>query len=121
MAVCSEELRAGGPGAVVYRFPAARVRARAAARRRMMIRRRLVLGSVAASVIVATLLGGGTGVASRPGAPRAVVVEAGETLWDIAGAHAPSGIDPRAYVDAVVELNDLDGAPEAGQRLRLPR
>jgi hypothetical protein len=120
VAIRSEELRAPATGAVVYRFPAARVGARAA-RRRMMIRRRLVLGSVAASVIVVTLFGGGTGVASRPGAPRAVVVDAGQTLWDIARAHAPAGIDPRAYVDAVVELNDLDGAPEAGQRLRLPR
>jgi Tfp pilus assembly protein FimV len=87
----------------------------------MMIRRRLALGLVAASVGVATLFGGGTGVASRPGAPRAVVVESGQTVWDIARAHAPAGIDTRAYVDAVVELNDLDGAPEAGQRLRLPR
>ena len=122
MAVRREELRAGGPEAVIYRFPAAaHVGARAAARRRIMIRRRLVLGSAAASVVVATLLGGGTGVASRPGAPRAVVVDAGQTVWDIARAHAPSGTDPRAYVDAVIDLNDLDGAPEAGQRLRLPR
>jgi LysM domain len=118
MSVRSEEL---GPGAVLYRFPSARVRGRAAAHRRMMIRRRIVLSVVATAVGVATLFGGGTGVASRPGAPRAVVVRGGETLWDLARQHGPAGIDTRAYVDAVIELNDLEGPPEAGQRLRLPR
>jgi hypothetical protein len=51
-----------------------------------------------------------------------VVVEPGQTLWDLADRYAPEGMDLRAYVDAVVGLNDLDGrAPFAGERLRLPK
>jgi hypothetical protein len=118
MALCSEDL---SRDATVLRFPGERARTRAVARRHTVARRRIALGGVAAMVGVATLFGGGTGVASRPGAPRAVVVRAGDTLWDVARAHAPGGIDTRAYVDALIEINDLEGALQAGMRLRLPR
>ena len=84
-------------------------------------RRRSGTALVVLAVIVATLLAGGTAPASRPGAPRAVVVEAGDTLWGIAERYAPDGIDPRAYVDAVIELNELPGMPRAGQQIVLPR
>jgi LysM domain len=71
--------------------------------------------------VVAILLGVGTTPASRPGAPRAVVVRAGDTLWEVAARWAPDGIDRRAYVDALIELNDLSGMPVAGQMILLPR
>lgn len=72
-------------------------------------------------IVVLTLLGGGTAPASKPGAPRTVVVRSGQTLWGLAGRYAPEGFDARAYVDAVVAINDLSGPPVVGQRLRLPR
>lgn len=107
------------------RLPAERGSARPRAGARMMRRRRraalLAAGFVAGS---AFFVGGGPegrAVASRPGAPRHVLIRPGQTLWDLAERYAPRGIDPRAYVDAVSDLNDLDGGLPAGVRLRLPR
>lgn len=78
-------------------------------------------------VLAATLAGGllaaaprGEALASRPGAPARVVLGPGDTLWGVAERYAPQGVDPRAYVDALIELNDLRAAPEPGRRLRLP-
>jgi hypothetical protein len=69
-----------------------------------------------------TLIGGGTAPASKSSAPRAVVVRPGQTLWDLADRYAPEGVDPRAYVDAVVQINHLEGRPPAaGERIRLPK
>lgn len=118
MAVRSEDLVYGGD-AVVYRFPA--VAARRRARRRMMARRRLTLGTAALIVVAATLAGGGVAeTAPQSGRPRAVVVQPGDTLWGIAGEHAPEGSDVRVYVDALIEVNGLEGPLQAGTRLRLP-
>ncbi|HZA40357.1 MAG TPA: LysM peptidoglycan-binding domain-containing protein [Actinomycetota bacterium] len=108
-------------GAEVYRFPVDRARKRARKAAMLARRRRAGASLVVIAVVVATLLAGGSAPASRPGAPRAVVVESGGTLWGIAQRYAPEGIDKRAYVDAVVELNDLSGPPRAGQRIVLPR
>jgi nucleoid-associated protein YgaU len=105
----------------VYRFPVERARARARQEAMMSRRRRAGTALVTLAVIVATLLAGGTAPASRPGAPRAVVVAAGDTLWGIADRYAPDGIDRRAYVDALIEINELVGMPRAGQRIVLPR
>jgi hypothetical protein len=123
MALRSEDLVYDHPGRVL-RFP----RERAAARRRRQqlveARRRLAVVVAVVVVVAGVLLGGGTGgtaVASKPGAPKAVVLQSGESLWDVATEFAPSGIDPRAYVDALENLNDLTGAPRAGMQLRLPR
>lgn len=105
-------------------FRTERLRARAERRRRIAARRRAVAVSLLLLLIVGlTLMTGGTSAAtsSKKGAPKAVVVKSGETLWGIADRFAPDGTDPRAYVDALVELNHLEGAPQAGQRIRLPR
>ena len=59
---------------------------------------------------------------THPGRPatRAVTVEPGETLWQIAKAVEP-GADPRDTVDRIRELNGLSSAPvQAGQRLIVP-
>jgi hypothetical protein len=127
MAVRSEELgRHEGfparPGRVVA-FPTDRVRARAAASRRAEVRRRRVAAIFLPLLVVALIVAtgpGGTSVASRSGAPASVVLEAGETVWDLAERYAPESVDSRAYVDAVLELNDISGAPAAGERIRLP-
>ena len=119
MAVRSEDLAFGGADAAVYRFPA--VDARRRARRRMMARRRMTLATLAL-VVVATLAGGGVAeTAPETGGPRAVRVQPGDTLWGIAGDHAPRGTDVRAYVDALIELNGLEGPLQAGTKLRLPK
>jgi Tfp pilus assembly protein FimV len=61
-------------------------------------------------------------MASSPSAPKRVVVRPGQTLWAIAERYAPASVDPRAYVDALVEINDLDHAGvQPGDRIRLPR
>ena len=108
MAARQEDLDAR-PEAVVYAFPVARVR-RAAARERMLVRRRR---SVVASIALAA--------ASRPGTPRAVTVRRGDTLWGLATRYAPEGMDARPYLDAVVDLNGLEGTLQEGTRIRLPR
>jgi len=120
----------GGRDAVVYRFPSERVevreqRRRLAARRRRLVarRRRLALAGVTIVMSCGLLLAtgpSGTATASRDDAPRAVVMRSGDSLWDLAERYAPEGIDPRAYVDAVLSLNGMSGSPEAGQRVRLP-
>jgi hypothetical protein len=119
MALRQEELCAT-PSGVVLRFPTAAVRARV--RRQHVVRR---LGLIAAVIVtVATLIlatgPGGSAVASRTGAPAAVVVAPGETLWELAERYAQPGVDRRAYVDAIVDLNGLEGAVQAGERLELP-
>jgi Tfp pilus assembly protein FimV len=50
-----------------------------------------------------------------------VVVEPGDTVWSIAGEVAGEDQDVRTVVDAIEELNDLEGSVVvAGQVLRLP-
>lgn len=108
---------AAGDGAVVLRFPTRPWhRRRAAARRARAV---AVVIAVAAVLVAGSL--GEPGVAGRRAGPRFVTVQAGDTLWGIAEEHVPAGVDVRAYVDAIEVLNDLDAAPVAGMRLRLPR
>jgi hypothetical protein len=121
MAIRQEQL-IEGPGARVYRFPAERVRARLE-RRRAVARRRAALG--ACVVVVAGMMlanGGGAGAIAegKSSAPRVVIVKPGQTLWDLA-RYAPSGIDPRAFVDALVARNHLVGTLQPGMHIRLPK
>jgi LysM domain-containing protein len=90
-------------------------------RRRVYLRRRMASIAVVTCVAVGTMMIGGSAPASRHSAPRAIVVSSGQTLWDIADRYAPEGVDPRAYIDAVVTLNGLEGVLHSGQRLKLPR
>lgn len=135
MALRREDVYAGFDGSISNRvvsrpadvvcFPTIAVRRRAARRRRVALaRRRLAASAVVVVLAGGFLLAGGPGAnapASRPGAPKAVVLQAGDTLWDVAGRYAPDSVDTRAYVDALLEINHLQGAPSAGMRLKLPR
>ncbi len=111
--------------AVVLRFPVRRVRTAAARRARMQARRRrtATVAAVLALIVLFLLATGpsGSAPASAPGTPRAVTVHAGDTLWSLAEAHAPDGMDPRAYVDVLEDLNGLDGGLAVGMRIKLPR
>lgn len=49
-----------------------------------------------------------------------VVVQPGQTMWEIARGIAP-GTDPRVTIDRIRDLNALDGVDiRAGQRIALP-
>lgn len=77
------------------------------------VRRRLVV--VAALILLATLLSvavGRIGAEAELADPVAghVVVEPGQTLWDVAAATAPVGVDTRQQLAALRELNGLDGS-----------
>jgi hypothetical protein len=118
MALRSDDLVSPIEEAVVYRLPASAGRLRNAAAR--------VLAPVLVVVVLALLLWSSTRpqpftTGSRPGAPAVVVVNEGQTLWELAQRYAPLGVDWRAYADAVVDLNGLEGPLQVGERLRLPR
>jgi hypothetical protein len=112
------------PAGDVVAFPTARVKARAASRQRAEIRRRRLTIAVLPVLVVGFILASGpegTSVASRSSAPASVMLQPGETIWDLAERYAPAAVDPRAYVDAVLEMNDISGAPAMGERVRLPK
>ncbi len=87
--------------------------------------RRVVAGlsiaiGLAVAVVTAAVVGSEPGSALRLAGVATVVVEPGDTLWAIAVDAAPEE-DPRGVVDAIRDLNGLDGvALEPGQVLQLP-
>lgn len=71
----------------------------------------------------ALVVGAFTGAASTAGqadraTTRTVVVQPGDTMWDIAVAALPSA-DPRSTIDAIEDLNGLDAADGVTPGLRL--
>ncbi len=109
--------------AAVTRSPATtRPRLRLTRRGRVVVRLCVVLlGALATAAIV---LAGGraarAGEDSRPVPAEQVVVQPGETLWQIAGRVAPAA-DRRDTVARIVELNALPSASlRAGQRIAVP-
>ena len=63
---------------------------------------------------------GGSMATSEPEATETVVVEPGQTLWEIA-ADASDGRDVRDMVGHLVDLNHLDSVVvDAGQSLAVP-
>lgn len=126
MAIRSDELYQSD--AAVLAFPTAFARGRAERQRRATFARRRV---AAASLLAVTLFtsvqvashvaGASPQVASVPGAPASVRVRPGMTVWDVAERYAMPGSDPRAYVETLWDLNDLEGAPRVGTRLSLPQ
>lgn len=59
--------------------------------------------------------------ATQPVSTATVVVQPGQTLWDIATTHAPADTSTWAYVEQLSELNGVSsGSLDAWQVLRLP-
>jgi hypothetical protein len=122
MAIRQEQL-SHDDEAVLLRFARAPVRSRP--RRAGMLARRRLTFSVALCLLALLtwalfLSPGGPPTTSRSGAPSVVVLSSGETLWDLAERFAAPGGDPRAYVDALAELNHGPDRAQPGARIRLP-
>lgn len=81
-----------------------------------------VLAIVGGMVAAALLLAGGivlSGLTSLPAAEQTVVVQSGESLWDIAAASGSP--DVARTVAYMIDINDLDGSTiHPGQTLRVP-
>jgi nucleoid-associated protein YgaU len=87
--------------------------------RRVVAGLSIAIGLTIAAVTAAVELAGGDGGLQLAGS-SSVVVEPGDTLWSLAQTLTPEE-DPRAVVDAIVDLNELDGvALVPGQVLQLP-
>lgn len=124
MAIRREDLMSPGTSGRVVAFPTALVRARARRQRHLrVVRNRIATGAGLVLFVAGWLLAGGTGntaVVSADGAPATVVIAEDQTLWSLAEAYAPEGIDKRAYVDVLLELNKLSAPPAAGAKISLP-
>lgn len=86
-------------------------------------RRCTVLLVLVALVLAVGTAAGGVGAQAELEDPVAghVVVEPGDTLWEVAVTSAPEGVDPRAQLTAIQELNGLQGGSiEAWTVLLLP-
>lgn len=71
------------------------------------------------------LISGGAGhsqAVTPPAAPVVVVVQPGDTLWDLARDHAPAGMATLEYVLLVEQVNDVRaGRLLPGTPLQLPQ
>lgn len=107
---------------VAIASPARRVRL--TRRGRLLVAGAALLVAVCALVLAGVVSGGVPASAgSEPGqaaVAERVTVRPGDTLWAIAQREAP-GVDPRATVAAILDLNALESsAVEAGSVLLLP-
>lgn len=88
-------------------------------------RRRLGVLVVLAALVVLAVQALADGPAAGPDvvpvSTATMVVQPGQTLWDVAAEHAPEGTRHAAYVHDLAELNGItNGALDAWQVLRLP-
>lgn len=94
-----------------------------APRARHLLARRVV-ALLAAVALVATGVGLAASALAAPTDPAVgghVVLQPGETLWDIAVRSAPAGTDPRTQLDTLRRLNGLGaGALDAWTVVLLP-
>ena len=126
MAVRSEDLYRGEARVIEFPRPARPVRARRTTPTAAQFRRRRLAASAVVLLTATTLFMLATGpegnaLASRANAPKLVRLQPGQGLWDVAERYAAPGQDLRAYVDALIQINDLGPIPQIGERLRLPR
>jgi nucleoid-associated protein YgaU len=82
---------------------------------------RVVVLAVLTLLVVAFSLGrlAGSAQAGDGSETTTVVVQPGDTLWEIARAADPAA-DPRDTIEAIAELNGLAGSIVPGQQLLIP-
>jgi len=75
-------------------------------------RRLLVVAALLVMVTVLSVAAGRIGAEAELADPVAghVVVEPGQTLWDVAAVTAPAGVDTRQQLADLRELNGLEGS-----------
>jgi hypothetical protein len=81
--------------------------------RASLLRRRIAaLLALLLLIIVLTVAVGRVGAEAELADPVAghAVIAPGDTLWDVAVATAPDGVDPREQLAGIRALNGLDGA-----------
>lgn len=83
-------------------------------RRRRLVAAVLVLATVALAVVgLRSLLTGAPAVAAPAPAlvpiVETVVLEPGDTLWELAVAHTPADGDPRVMLESIRQLNGFTG------------
>lgn len=91
------------------------------------VRRRIAVASVLFSLLAAFGVGAGNVLANRGGDPASAtavrqatyMVQPGDTIWSIAGAHS-GGADLVDYVDDMIELNGGSTIVQVGQLIALP-
>jgi hypothetical protein len=104
---------------LVERTPALRVVPSSKRPTRTVVRTVALLA--AATLLVAGVLGTIMAGAEGPVAAGHVVLQPGETLWDIAVRSAPAGVDPRRQLDDVRRLNGFGpGALDAWTVVLIP-
>jgi nucleoid-associated protein YgaU len=102
-----------------YPTPVVRTRLRLTRRGRAVIAILVSLPLVIALVMLA-LNGGGATATSGAVAPTTVTVQAGESLWSLAGVLAPEA-SPADVVSDILAINGLDSASvQPGQVLIVP-
>jgi len=83
---------------------------------------RVAFGLVLLALIAAGLRTGGSLPATESGPAAVVVVQPGDTLWNIAVGYGPAGADPRATVVQIRKANDIAGSLiHPGDALLVPR
>jgi hypothetical protein len=89
----------------------------------------LRIGALVVAVALAALVVGGAGEVARsaldgsaePAAAGHVVLQPGETLWDVAVRSAPVGVDPRRQLETLRRLNGFGpGALDAWTVVLIP-
>jgi len=86
--------------------------------RAVHLRRRIAVATAAAAVVAAAVLSVTALVGSVVAGPSAsevighVVLQPGDTLWDVAVRSAPAGVDPRRQLDDIRRLNAFGSGPQ---------
>jgi nucleoid-associated protein YgaU len=113
------------PAVVAEGVPARRSRVRLTRRGRRLARTVVVLLALLTAVVISLVGRGGVGQATDAPARSAtttVVVQPGETLWQVARS-VSTDADPRETLARIQELNNLEGAGAVihpGQQLVVP-
>lgn len=112
---------AGPAASSVRRGAPMRVRTRLTRRGRVVIATLLLLPALVGGAVLAANASAVAGVGGSSSASfRHVIVQPGDSLWEIAQRVAPTA-DPRDVINAIIDLNGLQSSTiQAGERLAIP-